>query len=122
MPRAVLAGRDDSIAMTAHLKDPEAASLWAPYKKMPATISADEQAALRAEGRAAIADAVIPAFAKLLTFFRQDYMPKARTTLAAEAMPNGKAWYREQIRAYTTLDVSVSYTHLDVYKRQRWKG
>ena len=111
VPRAVLAGRDDSIAMTAHLKDPEAASLWAPYKKMPATISADEQAALRAEGRAAIADAVIPAFAKLLTFFRQDYMPKARTTLAAEAMPNGKAWYREQIRAYTTLDVSPDDIH-----------
>ncbi len=111
VPRAVLAGRDESIAMTANVKDPEAASLWAPYKRMPATIPADEQAALRDEGRAAIRDAVIPAFAKLLVFFRDEYTPKARTTLAAEAMPNGTAWYREQIRAYTTLDLSPDEIH-----------
>ena len=47
VPRAVLDGRDDSIAMTAHLKDPEAASLWTPYTRMPSTIPAAEQAALR---------------------------------------------------------------------------
>lgn len=111
VPRAVLPGRDVSIATTAELKEPEAASLWAPYKAMPAGIPAAEQEALRAEGRAAIRDAVIPAFARLLVFFRSEYMPKARTTLAAEAMPNGKAWYREQIRKYTTLDLTPDEIH-----------
>ena len=111
VPRAVLDGRDASIAMVAELKDPEAAALWAPYKRMPATIPAAEQDALRAEGRAAIRDAVIPAFGTLLTFFREDYVPRARTTLAAEAMPDGKAWYREQIRKYTTLDLSPDEIH-----------
>jgi uncharacterized protein (DUF885 family) len=111
VPRAVLDGRDGSIAMTAELKTPEDASLYAPYAKMPATIPAAEQAALRAEGRAAIRDAVIPAFAKLLAFFREDYVPHARTTLAAEAMPDGVAWYREQIRNYTTLDLSPDEIH-----------
>lgn len=111
VPRAVLPGRDLSIAMTAQLQDPEAASLWAPYKTMPAGIPAAEQDALRAEGRAAIRDAVIPAFARLLVFFRGEYMPKARATLAAEAMPNGKAWYREQIRKYTTLDLTADEIH-----------
>lgn len=111
VPQAVLAGRDDSIAMTANLKNPEDASLWAPYKKMPATLSAAEQETLRNEGRAAIRDAVIPAFTKLLTFFRSEYMPQARTTLAAEAMPDGPAWYREQIRKYTTLDLTPDEIH-----------
>ena len=111
VPRAVLDGRDASIAMVADLKDPEAASLWAPYKRMPASIPAAEQDALRAEGRAAIRDAVIPAYRKLLAFFRNDYVPNARTTLAAEAMPDGKAWYREQIRKYTTLDLSPDEIH-----------
>ena len=111
VPRAVLDGRDASIAMVAELKDPEAAALWAPYKRMPAGIPAADQAALRAEGRAAIHEAVIPAFAKLLTFFREEYVPQARTTLAAEAMPDGKAWYREQIRKYTTLDHSPEEIH-----------
>ena len=111
VPRAVLAGRDGSIAMVAELKNPEDASFWGPYRKMPATIPAAEQDALRAEGRAAIREAVIPAFAKLLAFFRNDYMPNARTTLAAEAMPDGVAWYREQIDAYTTLDLSPDQIH-----------
>jgi len=111
VPRAVLDGRDVSIAMTAELKTPEESSLYAPYAKMPATIPAAEQEALRAEGRAAIRDAVIPAFAKLLTFFREDYVPHARSTLAAEAMPDGVAWYREQIRNYTTLDLSPDEIH-----------
>jgi len=111
VPRAVLAGRDGAIAMTAELQDPEAASLWAPYKTLPGTIPAAEQETLRTEGRAAIRDAVIPAFARLLAFYRNEYMPKARTTLAAEAMPDGKAWYREQIRTYTTLDLSPDDIH-----------
>jgi uncharacterized protein (DUF885 family) len=111
VPRAVLDGRDGSIAMVAGLRDPEAAALWAPYRKMPATIPAAEQAALRAEARAAIRDAVVPAFGRLLAFFRAEYLPRARTTLAAEAMPDGAAWYREQIRKYTTLDLSPDEIH-----------
>ena len=111
VPRAVLDGRDGSIAMVAELKSPEDASFWKPYARMPATIPAAEQEALRAEGRAAIREAVIPAFARLLTFFRNDYVPQARTTLAADAMPDGAAWYREQIRKYTTLDQSPDEIH-----------
>ncbi len=111
VPRAVLDGRDGSIAMIAELKDIEASNFFDPYRKMPASIPAAEQEALRAEGRAAIRDAVVPAFAKLLVFFRGEYVPKARTTLAAEAMPDGEAWYREQIRKYTTLDLSADEIH-----------
>jgi len=111
VPRAVLDGRDVSIATVADLKDIDASSFFDPYRKMPANIPAAEQEALRAEGRAAIRDAVVPAFRKLLAFFRNDYMPKARTTLAAEAMPDGEAWYREQIRKYTTLDLTADEIH-----------
>ena len=111
VPRAVLDGRDVSIAMVAELKDVESSNFYDPYRKMPATIPAAEQETLRAEGRAAIRDALVPAFARLLVFFRNEYMPKARTTLAAEAMPDGAAWYREQIRKYTTLDLSADEIH-----------
>ncbi|MFT4179311.1 MAG: DUF885 family protein [Thermomonas sp.] len=111
VPRAVLDGRDVSIAMIADLKNVEDATFWQPYRKMPATIPVSEQETLRAEGRAAIRDAVIPAYAKLLRFFRKDYVPNARATLAAEAMPNGVDWYREQIRKYTTLDLPAEEIH-----------
>ena len=111
VPRAVLDGRDVSIAAVADLADPEEAALWSPYERMPASIPAAEQDALRAEGRAAIAEAVIPAFASLLTFYREEYVPQARTTLAAEAMPGGEEFYRAQIREYTTLDLSPQEIH-----------
>ena len=111
VPRAVLDGRDGSIAGVAELKDPEQATFYGPYKSMPASIPETEQAKLRAEGRAAINDQVIPAFSKLLVFYRDEYVPQARTTLAAEAMPGGEAFYRQQIREYTTLDLSPDEIH-----------
>ncbi|MCL6619529.1 MAG: DUF885 family protein [Thermomonas hydrothermalis] len=111
VPRAVLTGRDTAIAAVALLDDPQQAVLFAPYQRMPASIPPAQQATLRAEGEAAIRDAVIPAYRRLLAFFREEYLPKARTTLAAEAMPDGKAWYREQIRRYTTLDLSPEQIH-----------
>lgn len=111
VPRAVLDGRDVSIAAVAELKDPQQSAFYAPYRKMPASIPAAEQEALRKEVRAAISEQVVPAFGTLLAFFRTEYMPKARTTLAAEAMPGGKDFYAQQIREYTTLDLTAEQIH-----------
>ena len=111
VPRAVLDGRDVSIATIADVKDPTESAFYAPFKQLPAQIPAAEQEKLRAEAKAAISGKLLPAYRKLLTFFREDYMPKARTTLAAEAMPDGKAFYQQQIREYTTLDLSPEQIH-----------
>ena len=111
VPRAVLDGRDLSIANVAEVKDPTESAFYAPFKHLPAQIPAAEQEKLRAEAKAAISGKLIPAYAKLLTFYRQDYVPQARTTLAAEALPDGKAFYQQQIREYTTLDLSPEQIH-----------
>ncbi|NIK10366.1 uncharacterized protein (DUF885 family) [Xanthomonas arboricola] len=111
VPRAVLDGRDVSIATVADVKDPTASSFYAPFKQLPAQIPAAEQAQLREQAKAALSTAVLPAYAKLLGFFRNEYMPKARTTLAAEALPDGKAFYRQQIREYTTLELTPEQIH-----------
>ncbi|MDX9764752.1 MAG: DUF885 family protein [Chiayiivirga sp.] len=111
VPRAVLDGRDVSIAMIAEASEVESLAFWEPFKAMPAAIPAEKQVALRQAGRAALAQRVQPAYAELLRFFREDYVPAARTTLAAEAMPEGEAWYRQQIREYTTLDLEPEAIH-----------
>ncbi len=111
VPRAVLDGREASIAGTAGLDDPEQANVYAPFRKLPARIPAAEQARLREAARAAIRDDVVPAFATLLAFFREEYVPRARTTLGASEMPGGEAWYRQQIRRYTTLDLTPDEIH-----------
>lgn len=111
VPREVLNGRDVSIASVAELKDPTQSSFYKPFENMPGTITPADAARLRDEAKKVIAGQVIPAYGTLLTFFRTEYVPKARTTLAAEAMPDGKAWYRQQIIEYTTLDLSPDAIH-----------
>ena len=111
VPKAVLGGRDQSIADVAALSKAEDSPLWRPFARMPASIPEAEQAALRERARSAIMGSVVPAHAALLQFFREEYLPQARDTLAAEAMPDGKAWYRQQIREYTTLDLDPEAIH-----------
>ena len=108
-PRVTLEGRDATIA--AFTAAGPANPLNDPFKAMPASIPATEQAALRAEGLAAIDAAAAPSYRKLLAFFRDSYLPGTRQTLAASALPDGKAFYRSQIREYTTLDLTPEQIH-----------
>lgn len=111
VPRAVLDGRDVSIAMVAELEDPEQSPLYEPFKRMPASIPAAEQEQLRQAAREAIRDSVVPAHRELLTFFREEYVPQARTTLGATQMPGGEEYYAQQIREYTTLELTPDEIH-----------
>ena len=111
VPREVLAGRDVSISTYMNVKSPQDSDFYKPFKSLPATIPANEQAKLQKACADAIRDKVIPSYARLLKFFRDEYVPGARTTLAAEALPDGKAYYRQQIREYTTLDLDPDAIH-----------
>jgi YVTN family beta-propeller protein len=110
VPRVTLAGRDQSIADVVDARD-EKNLFYQPFLHMPGTISVEEQAQLRAAALVRIRTSVIPAYHKLLVFMRGEYMPKARTTLAAEALPDGVAYYRSRIREFTTLDWDPDKIH-----------
>ena len=111
VPRAVLDGRDVSIAAVANQKNAQDTSFFEPVKNLPATWPAAQREGFQAQARKTITDQVIPAYGRLLAFFHNEYVPHARTTLAAEAMPDGKAWYRQQIHEYTTLDLDPDAIH-----------
>lgn len=111
VPRVVLEGRDRSIASVVEATSPEACDFYLPFRKLPANLTPEQQAELRAACAKAIRERVRPAYARLLTFFREEYLPKARTTLAAEALPDGKAYYRQKIREYTSLDLDPDGLH-----------
>ena len=53
----------------------------------------------------------MPAYRKLLDFYPQRIFPKARTTLSAHDLPDGDAFYRAQIREYTTTDRTPEEIH-----------
>jgi uncharacterized protein (DUF885 family) len=110
VPRVTLEGRDVSIASYV-VDDPEQSPFWTPFADMPRSIPADEQERLREAGRAAIAEQVTPAYAQWLAFFREEYLPNTRTTLGASEFPDGAAYYAQQIRQYTTLDLTAEQIH-----------
>lgn len=110
-PKVTLVGRDSSISSVADAKTPQDSIYYEPFKTMPATMPAALQDELRAQGVKAIATAVQPSFVKLLAFMRDEYVPKAREDLAAENLPDGKAYYQSKIVEFTTTNLTADEIH-----------
>src|SRR5487761_1620880 len=91
--------------------DPAASPFYEPFKKMPDIVPAAEQARLRAAAKAAIAGEVTPAYRAFEQYFDHDYLPHCRSSIAAEALPNGKAYYAFQVKEYTTTDLTPAQIH-----------
>ncbi|HZF08859.1 MAG TPA: DUF885 domain-containing protein [Thermoanaerobaculia bacterium] len=110
IPKAVLAGYEGTI--TAHIvDDPEKSVFWKPFRHFPAAMPEAERQRLAAEGRKAILEGAVPGYRKFLEFFTAEYLPHARTTLGAYDLPDGRAFYAQQIRHFTTLDLSPEEIH-----------
>jgi len=110
-PRVTVEGRDATIASALEGKAIQDNPFYLPFIKMPAAIPPETQAALRAAGAVAIRDQVIPAYRTLLTFLRDEYIPRARTRIDAYSLPDGRAYYQSKIREFTTLDLSPDQIH-----------
>jgi uncharacterized protein (DUF885 family) len=108
-PQVTLQGRDGSIRNVIGAK-PEDSLFYTPFKLM-AGIAPDEQAKLRAEAVQVIQGIVQPAYVELLKFWNEEYVPGARKTLAAVDLPDGKAYYRQKILEFTTLDMDPAEIH-----------
>jgi uncharacterized protein (DUF885 family) len=110
-PRITLEGRDQSIASIAEVSNTKDSAFYKPFIIMPSHIDATQQADLRARCLDAINHSVLPSYRSLLTFFRQEYYPNTRKTLAGEDLPNGKAYVQAKNKEFTTLDLTPSEIH-----------
>jgi uncharacterized protein (DUF885 family) len=110
-PRVTLQGRDQELKDVSAAKSAQATSFWKPFAAMPATITAAEQAKLRAEAEDVITHQVIPAYARMLRFFDDEYVPHAVTSLAAESLPDGKAYYASKILEFATVTTPPAEIH-----------
>ena len=109
VPKVSVMGRDKTIEP--YLAADESNPLYLPFKRMPGAIPPAEQARMQGEARQAIAGHAAPAYAKLLAFMRSEYLVKARDTLAASRLPDGKAYYQAAIRKFTTLELTPEQIH-----------
>jgi uncharacterized protein (DUF885 family) len=110
LPAVVLEGYDEPI--TAHIvEDPEKSLFFLPCVKFPGSISPADQTRLARDARAAISNSVVPGYRSFLQFMRDQYVPRARDTIAAAALPDGAEFYRHRVRQFTTLDLLPEEVH-----------
>jgi uncharacterized protein (DUF885 family) len=90
---------------------PEASSYYAPFRAMPASVAAADQARLRAAAEAAVSEVVLPALRRFQAFFDGEYLPACRDSVAAGDLPDGKAYYDYLARVHTTTSLSAAQIH-----------
>jgi uncharacterized protein (DUF885 family) len=109
-PRITL--RDVPAQVQAFLVDDLAANpLLAPFAALPASVPASEADELRREAEAVLAADVVPAFARLHAKLVEHYLPDARETTALADLPDGREWYDERVRYFTTTELSAREVH-----------
>ncbi|MCY3932042.1 MAG: DUF885 domain-containing protein [Acidobacteria bacterium] len=110
LPRVTLEGYEDTIS--AHIvDDPQDSAFWAPFEEVPASVGEMDRERILTDAEAAITDAVVPAYQGFHDFFVGEYLPGARDTIGASDLPDGQAYYADQVRWFTTLDVTPQEVH-----------
>lgn len=84
---------------------------YAPLGAFPAGFSDADKARLTQEYRETVKGTLFPAMKKLRDYLADDYLPKARTTIAATANPGGSDYYRDRIAENTTLPLTAEEIH-----------
>ena len=91
--------------------DAAANILFAPLKKLPAGLSAAERDALAKEYAAGVRSIMLPAYARLHAFIRDEYLAKCRETAGIGVLPGGKEAYAYAVRNLTTTNLSPEEIH-----------
>ena len=110
LPQVVLNGYEVTIS-THVVSKPEESVFFEPFKSIPSTLSKQKQEELIDKGRKVIMGSVVPSFQSFLSFFLDDYYPKARKTIGAYDLPNGKEFYQYKINHFTTLNLNPEQIH-----------
>jgi uncharacterized protein (DUF885 family) len=105
-PKAILHGYEATYRQ--HIVDStEASVFWKPFQKKPAAISESEWKNLQQQAMRSIKNNVIGSYKAIDSFFTHEYLPGTRTTLGASHFPNGKTFYEDRVRHYTTTSMTA---------------
>lgn len=98
--------------ITTYIKDnPEESAFYQPFVQRPQHITEAQFTEFQQQAKKLIADHINPAYRQFRTFMSDTYIPGARTTIGAYSLPDGKAYYQQQIKEYTTLDLTAEDIH-----------
>jgi uncharacterized protein (DUF885 family) len=81
------------------------------FVDIPATVDPLQADSLRKRAEQVYREQVVPAYEKLLEFTENQYLPGARQTIAARDLPDGEAWYQNNVALMTTTDLTPQQIH-----------
>ena len=110
LPAVVLQGYADPIEV--HIvDDPEKSLFYEPFRDIGDKLNAADRQRLQAEAKIAIRESIVPGYQAFLDFMRDEYVPSARGSVGASALPNGRDYYRYCVRKFTTLPLTPDEVH-----------
>jgi uncharacterized protein (DUF885 family) len=110
LPAVTLEGAQEAIR--AHLVDDPAKSVFfEPLAKFPDSVPAGDRPSLREAAKGAIVGGIVPGYRSFLTFMEEEYLPAARGSIGASALPKGREFYRHRVQRFTTLDLTPEEVH-----------
>ena len=89
----------------------ETTEFWGPIKNMPKEFSDADKARLTEAYRKLIDEQITPAYQRLYSFIKDEYVAACRDTVAFSALPDGEAWYAYQVKTSTTTELSPAAIH-----------
>ncbi|GGQ35295.1 DUF885 domain-containing protein [Shewanella litoralis] len=107
--KVTLNGFEDSIS--AFIVEPEKSGYFVPFTQYPDHFSAAEKATLTQQGLELVSNTVLPLYQQFYDFMTEQYIPNARTEIAASALPDGPEFYQNRVNYYTTVDMSAEQVH-----------
>ncbi len=111
VPPRVLMQRVPAQLLAQIVDDPQLSPYYKPFSRFPQGFPAAEREALQAQAQATVRDQVVPAYRRLQAAFLNDYLPHARSSIAATDRPDGAAYYDFLARDYTTTDLGSEAIH-----------
>ena len=84
---------------------------YGPLNNFPDSFIEEEKQKITEEYEKMITEKVIPQYKKMHSFLKQDYLPKGRKSSGIADIPEGEAYYKHQIKLYTTTDMTAEEIH-----------
>jgi uncharacterized protein (DUF885 family) len=110
LPAEIMGGWEPTVE-THIVDEPERSLLYEPLQKLPPTVPESEHDRLREAARTAIREGVVPGYRRFRDFMRDEYVPRARGSISASALEDGRDFYRHRVRRFTTLEMTPDEVH-----------
>jgi len=91
--------------------DTPANPFYRPLRSMPGSIADPTRSRIGSRLDAAIKDKILPSYRALHDFLQNEYLPRARDSVAWSVLPLGEAWYAYLVREETSTALTPAEIH-----------